>query len=164
MYNANEINIFLFIDSKTAIRLFLLSSLVPPRSRARTSKIYWKPSISEARDGLFLQVKIPGDIEIVKQEKINFMYKKGLTVQPYIITVGPNLSNVHTSYVIIDGKNYQTTTLLNALKFCFQTYFVLDVKYTPESQHLWFLLQWELFNITSNEDIKIPFINDILHS
>lgn len=86
---------FAFTDSKTAIRLFLLSSLVPPRGRARTGKIYWKPSISEAKDGLFLQVKIPGDIEKVKQEKIDFMYKRNLTVQPYIIIVGPNLSNIH---------------------------------------------------------------------
>lgn len=52
--------IFAIIDSK-AIGLFLLSSLVPPRDRARTGKIYWKPSISKARDGLFIQVKIPGE-------------------------------------------------------------------------------------------------------
>lgn len=155
-------SIFYIADSKTAIRLFLMSSLIPPRSRAKTGKIYWKPSISEARDGLFLQVKIPGDIEKAKKEKIDFMYKKGLTVQPYIIVVGPNLSNIHAFYVIIDSKNYQLATLLDALKFCFQTYFILDVKYTPESEHLWFLLQWELFNIISEKDKKIPFINDII--
>lgn len=135
---------------------------MPPRSRARMGKTYWKPSISEARDGLFLQVRIPSDIAKVKQEKINFMYKKGLTVQPYIIIVGPNLSNIHAFYVVIDDQNYQLATLLDALKFCFQTYFILDVKYTPESEHLWFLLQWELFNIICEKDIKIPFLNDIL--
>ncbi|XP_071641855.1 uncharacterized protein [Temnothorax longispinosus] len=149
-------------DSKNVIRSYLLSSLVPPRGRAKTGKIYWKPSVSEARDGLFLQVKIPGDIESAKQEKIDFMYKKGLTIQPYIIVVGPNLCNIHAFYVIIDSKTYETKTFLDALKFCFEAYFVLDLKYTPESQHLWFLLQWEVFNIISENDINIPFMNDIL--
>jgi len=135
---------------------------VPPRGRARTGKNYWKPSISEARDGLFLQVKIPGDIEKAKQEKIDFMFKRNLTVQPYIIIVGPNLSNIHAFYVIIDNINYQTATLLDALKFCFQVYFILDIKYSPESKYLWFLFQWELFNIECEKDIKIPFINDLL--
>jgi len=49
---------------------------VPPRGRARTGKNYWKPSISEARDGFFLQIKIPGDTEKAKQEKIDFMFKR----------------------------------------------------------------------------------------
>lgn len=56
----------------------------------------------------------------------------------------------------------KAATFLDALKFCFQTYFILDIKYSPESQHLWFLFQWELFNIVSEEDVKIPFLNDIL--
>lgn len=72
---------FSITDSKNVIRLHLLS-LVPPRDRAKTGKTYWKPSISEAReDYLFLQVKFPGDIESAIQEKIDFMYKEGLTVQ-----------------------------------------------------------------------------------
>lgn len=154
--------IFSITDSKTAIRLFLISCLVPPRGRARTGKTFWKPSISEARDGICLHVKIPGDIETAKQNKVNCMYKKGLTVQPYVLIVGSHLYNVHSFYVIIDNKNYQISTLLDALKFCFQVYFVLDIKYTPESQHLWYLMQWELFNITSNNDLKIPFLNDLL--
>lgn len=109
---------------------------MPPRGRARTGKIHWKPSISEARDGIFLQVKIPGDIEKVKQEKIDFMYKRNLTVQPYIIIVGLNLSNIHAFYVILDGINYKTTTLLDALKFCFETYFIFDKVFTREQTPL----------------------------
>lgn len=80
----------------------------------------------------FLHVKIPGDTEAAKQSKIDCMYKKDLIVQPYIIVVGSDL-NVHSFYVIIDNKHYETSMLLDALKFCFQTYFVLDMKYPPES-------------------------------
>lgn len=64
--------------------------------------------------------------------------------------------------VIIDNKIYETRIFLEFLKFCFQAYFVLDLQYTPESQHLWFLLQWELFNIISEKDINIPFVSDLL--
>lgn len=83
---------------------------MPPRGRARTGKSYWKPSISEARGGIFLHVTIPGDIENVKQTKIDFMYKRNLTVQPYII-VGPNLSNVYAFYIVIDGINYKSSNI-----------------------------------------------------
>lgn len=60
----------------------------------------------------FLHVKIPGDIETAKQNKINSMYKKGLTLQPYILIIESNLNNVHSFYVIIDNKNYKLSTLL----------------------------------------------------
>jgi len=105
------------------------------RGRARTGKVFWKLSISKARDDIFLHVKIPADIETAKQSKTDCIYKKGLTVQLYI-NVGSNLNNVHSFYMIIDNKNYQLNTLLDALIFCFQAYFALDIKYAPECQHL----------------------------
>ena len=51
----------------------MLFSLVPVKGRTRIGQKHWKPSRTESRDGFFLHVKVPGDIEKAKQEKIDLI-------------------------------------------------------------------------------------------
>ncbi|CAH0547426.1 unnamed protein product [Brassicogethes aeneus] len=148
-------------DSKNAIRLYLLASLVPPRGRTKLGRQHWKPSLPESRDGLFVHVNIAGDIERAKKNRTDFMYRKNLTVQPYVLIVGPSLSNVSCSYVIINEHMYKTPSVLSALDICFKAYKVLDAKYSYECQHLWLLIQWHIYNLKCKFDPKVPFIEDI---
>ncbi|XP_044760070.1 uncharacterized protein LOC123317551 [Coccinella septempunctata] len=147
-------------DSKHTISLYLIPSLVPPRGRTKVSgNKQWKPSITESRDGIFLHVKVPGDIERANKE---FMYQRGLTVQPYLIIVGQSLSNVTSAYVVINNNLYNTVSVLDAVDFCFKAYHMLDAKYSYESHHIWYLIQWSLYSLYTKSDIKIPFIQDCL--
>jgi hypothetical protein len=52
-------------------------------------------------------VKVPGDIEKAKQEKIDTNYTRGTTVQPYILLVGSTLNNISASYVVINENTYK---------------------------------------------------------
>lgn len=111
---------------------------------------------------MLLHVLSPGDIEQAKKKKVNSMYCKGLTVQPYLIIVGPNLNNISQTLVIIDQNTYQCNSVLEALDFCFKSYIVLDAKYPFQSQHLWYLIQWIIYKYKASTDPKILFINDLL--
>ncbi|KAB0803155.1 hypothetical protein PPYR_00125 [Photinus pyralis] len=151
-------------DSRRAIQLYLLASLVPPKGRTKVKKLHWKPSITEAREGVFVHVLTPGDIEQAKKQKINSMYSKGLTVQPYFIIIGPSLNNISQTLVIINQNTYQCNSILEALDFCFKSYIVLDAKYPFQSQHLWYLIQWIVYKYRAATDPKILFINDLVNS
>lgn len=153
---------YLFTDSKTAIQLYLLSVLVPPKPRTKLKKLHWKPSVIEARDGMILHVSCAGDIDGAKDNHVSSMYSKGLTVQPYIIIVGSTLSNISQALVVINNCTYPCISVLEALDFCFKAYIVLDAKYPFQSQHIWYLIQWQVYGYYAPTDPKIPFINDLM--
>lgn len=123
----------------------MLPLLIPPRGRTRAAGKQWKPSIKECWDGLFLHVKSPVDIENVEDEKIDFMYHRGVTVQPYIIIVAPSLSKV-TVYIVINNV-YKSISVLDASDFCSKSYHILDAKYSFETHHTWYLFQWLLVKL-----------------
>lgn len=151
-----------FSDSKNAIKLYLLFSLIPVKGRMRFGQKHWKPSKIESRDGFFLHVKLPGDIERAKQERIDFNYNRRTTVQPYIILVGPTLNNILSSYVVVNDNIYKTISVLDAVDFCFKVIHVLDAHYPFQCQHVWYLIQWLIYKIKTKSDLKIPYIQDLL--
>lgn len=156
-------NTFFVIDSRRAIQLYLLAPLIPPKTRTKIKKLHWKPSVTEAREGYLIHVCHPGDIEKAKKCKIDAMFAKGLTVQPYIIIVGQNLNNITQALVVINEHTYSCQSVLEALDFCFKAFIVLDAQYPFQSQHIWYLIQWLVYKISTQRDPKILFVNDILN-
>lgn len=141
-------------DSKVAIQLHLLPSLIPPRGRTRgPNKKTWKLSTSESRDSLFfIHIKTPGDIDKIKQERVDF------TLQPYLILVGPSLNNITSALVVVNGTEYKCQSVTEAVNFCFKLYQILDANYPQESRHLWYLIQWLVFKYFNKADPQIPLI------
>lgn len=141
----------------------MLPALVPPRGRTKLkNKTSWKPSISEARDSIVRHVKSAGDIETIKLAQVNFAYSKGLPLQPYLILVGSNLNNITGALVVINENEYKCDSVLLALDFCFKAYQILDAQYPIPSKHLWYLIQWKLYNYRNKKDIQIPYLNEFL--
>lgn len=103
----------------------------------------------------------PSDIEKAKEDKINLMFSRGLTVQPYIITVGPSLNNIIQVFLVVNEYIYQCPSVLDALNACFKVHIVLDAKYAFECQHIWYLIQWQIYKYFSSSDPHIAFINDL---
>lgn len=64
------------------------------------------------------------------------MFSKGLTVQPYLILVGPSLSNIISVFVSINNVDYKCLSVIDAVGFCFKAYQILDAKYPYESHYL----------------------------
>lgn len=79
---------------------------------------------------MFLHTKSPADIEKTKGDKINFMYDRGHTVQPYLIIVGLCLNNITAAYVVINNNVYKCVSVLEAFDFCFKSHHVFDAKYS----------------------------------
>lgn len=161
----------------------LLFTLVPSKSiKTKKGKTYWKPTNSEARDGVLVHVKagiymhkpfhssdvfkifqIPGDLESVVESKKNSLRKFGFTLQPFIIIVGPTITEFEKIYIRIDDYSYEVPSLLKAIDICFKSFIVFDIQYPVEAEHVWYLIQWGIYGIKLNNDKNIPYIFNILN-
>ncbi|KAJ3652978.1 hypothetical protein Zmor_018899 [Zophobas morio] len=95
-------------DSKNAIKLYLLFSLVPVKGRTRIGQKHWKPSRTESRDGFFLHVKVPGDIEKAKQEKIDSNYCRVQIVVKLALVQYTHLQRYTITIAMVKTRNQST--------------------------------------------------------
>ncbi|XP_066600970.1 uncharacterized protein [Prorops nasuta] len=149
-------------DSKIAVQLSLLAYMIPPKGRICTRKKHFKPSMAECEESIIVHVTIAGDVTRVREEKARAMQQLGLTVQPYIIVVGPSLKDIYTTFVCVDTILYTVPTVLKAIDICFKTFHTFDANYPSQSEHIWYLIQLELYKFTTRYDKKISYILEII--
>lgn len=110
----------------------------------------------------FLQ--IPGDLNRQINTHRKWLANRGLNLQPMLIFVGPNLSNINASYVQIDTVRYQLRTPLKALDTCFKAFQALDAAYPEECRAVWFFIQKYFYDLYLEEDEQIPRVTNIISS
>jgi len=90
------------------------------------------------------------------------MYQMNLTVQPYIIVVGPTLAEISSFFVSVDKVLYNVTSAFKAIDTCFKIFHVLNVEYPVASDHIWLLIQRELYKFSTKHDKKPSYILEII--
>ncbi|RLU27463.1 hypothetical protein DMN91_001267 [Ooceraea biroi] len=148
--------------TKAIAQLCLLSYMIPPKGRIRTSKGHWKSSMSESEESLVAHVKVAAHVASVRESRVNVMNLQKLTVQPYIIVVGPTLDNIKAYFVSIDSILYSVPTAFEAIDVCFKSFHVFAATYPPASEHIWYLIQRELYNFSTKFDRPIGYIIEIM--
>ncbi|XP_076279767.1 uncharacterized protein LOC143208808 [Lasioglossum baleicum] len=149
-------------DDKAIAQMILLPYMIPPRGRVRTKKEHWKPSMKEAEESFVVHVQTAADIANARSDRIEAMSLRKLTVQPYIIAVGPSLGSIEAFYVSVDEVLYKVPTAFDAIDVCFKTFHVFNISYPSESHHLWYLIQRQLYKLETKFDRPIGYIIDVL--
>lgn len=85
-----------------------------------------------------------------------------LSLQDFIIVVGPTLTAVTNVFVSIDSILYSVPSVLQALDICFKAFHTSSAKYPPESEHIWLIIQRFIYKIKTIWDKKIPVVEKIL--
>ncbi|KYN18722.1 hypothetical protein ALC57_08950, partial [Trachymyrmex cornetzi] len=93
-------------------------------------------------------------IQDLKEEVINKAKILDISVQPYIIVAGPEISKITHSYVCVDNILYNAVSTLEVFDICFKLYHVFHVKYPIFSEHLWLLFQ-------RKPEILFRYVDDI---
>ncbi|KYN00656.1 hypothetical protein ALC62_08565, partial [Cyphomyrmex costatus] len=143
-------------DSKVAVQISILPHLLPPKKMTRRKNKFWKPSIWNAKDSIIKHAVIPGDITRLREENIRKCKELKLTIQPYIIVVGPTLHEITTCYLCIDDTIYNISSTLEAVDICFKTFHVLQLQYPTASEHLWLVIQKCIYKFTTKWNTIIP--------
>lgn len=90
------------------------------------------------------------------------MYQMNLTIQPYIIVVGPTLAELSSFFVSVDKVLYNVTSAFKAIDTCFKIFHVWNVEYPAASDHIWLLIQRELYKFMTKYDKKTSYILEII--
>ncbi|XP_011699846.1 PREDICTED: uncharacterized protein LOC105457091 [Wasmannia auropunctata] len=148
--------------NKNDVILFhLLPSFCCKRTRGASVGV---PSVAEATNAFILHVRIPGDLNRQINAQRKWLANKGLSLQPMLIFVGQNLSDITASYVQIDTVRYQLRTPLKALDTCFKAFQALDAAYPEECQAVWLFIQKYFYSLYLEEDEQIPRVTNVLSS
>lgn len=146
-------------DGKIIIQLCLLSYMIAPKGRLRRGKEQdWKFSMLESELSIVQHSVTNDNIEDLRLNYKARIREKGLTVQPYIIVIGPELNQLEKLYVIIDEIKYEVTSAKEAIDICFKAFHVFNANYPAPGEHIWLLIQRSLFKFTTKLDKIIPYI------
>ena len=81
------------------------------------------------------------DLENERNKRIEWMAKYNVSLQPYVIIVGPRLESIQASYINVDKTLYKVDSPFKAVDICYKIFQVFNAKYPPESEQVWLLLQ-----------------------
>ncbi|XP_066590597.1 uncharacterized protein [Prorops nasuta] len=151
-------------DSQVLVTLLLLPHFLPPRGRCYIAKRHWKPTISECKDSIVNHVTILGDIDhLLKLKRREAMKQLGLTLQPYIIAVGRQLTEIESIFISFDAVLYKTQSMIEAIDTCFKIFNVFNIQYPNESSHIWEVIQVYLYGIKTVFDRHTPFVTEVIN-
>lgn len=79
-------------------------------------------------------------------------------MQPFIIVEGSSLTEVNKSYIIVDQIRYEFENVKQAFDVLFKIYHVMNAKYPPQAEHIWYIIQKCFYEISTKFDKTIPYI------
>ncbi|KAJ8671522.1 hypothetical protein QAD02_002781 [Eretmocerus hayati] len=149
-------------DARVAASLMALSHFLPPKfSKKYDKESGYKPSVQSAKETMVRMPTISGDLSSARTEVIQQAAKMREKVQPYIIIVG-ELKAINDIFVNVDDTLYQVSSVLEAIEICFKAFFVFNLEFPYDSEHLRLLFQRGIYDITTDHDVDYPFLSHIL--
>jgi hypothetical protein len=108
-------------------------------------KRIYRPGIVECRTSMIMHVKSAADVdeEIAKMRET--YDKMSLQVQPFVIAIGPTVSNVTEFLSIIGNLKFKHSRLQEAIDVCIKATFVFAMKYQKISTKVWRFFQQHFF-------------------
>ncbi|XP_051973388.1 uncharacterized protein LOC127636733 [Xyrauchen texanus] len=77
---------------------------------------------------------------------------------PHILTLG-NEQSAFQAFAIIAGQALEQETLLQAIDVCFKAFYVFDVKYPKQCEHVWEFIQTVIYDMPGGESKMVKFIH-----
>ena len=67
-------------------------------------------------------------------------------VYPHILILGNDDQHASQAFVIVAGQSLEQDALLQAINVCFKAFFILDITYPKQCEHVWEFLQSVIYN------------------
>jgi len=107
-------------------------------------------------------LQLIADITKVQEEKRKAATDLGITLQPFIIAVGPSNADISDIFILVDNILYKVPSTLKAIDLCFKIFQVFDVEYPIESAHIWLLFQRILYGYENSSDKMTPNVTETI--
>lgn len=106
--------------------------------------------------------QLAADIESSIASRRQKFENLGVNVQPYIIVQGLDLNNLEAFYVVFDNHFYKLGSTLKAFDLCFKAFHALNAQYPLQSEHIWYIIQFDIYKIITEYDKQIPNVSAII--
>ncbi|CAI6359550.1 unnamed protein product [Macrosiphum euphorbiae] len=115
--------------------LWLFPLIFPPLCIKHTvknnKKSSWRPSKVEQACSFIRFINNVNDVKNTQKSIVKKAYTFGLTVQPYILTVGSIFEEIYSeeriqSFLVINSTKYKFETPLKAVDTCFKSFFTFN--------------------------------------
>ena len=77
---------------------------------------------------------------------------------PYVLTLGNDDQHASQAFVIVAGQALEHDALLQAIDVGFKAFFVIDIKYPKQWQHVWEFLQSVIYEMPGGESKLVRFL------
>lgn len=125
----------------------LLTRILPRTHVKCAGKKPWKPSYSEAQEGVVIHVQQLSDLESTLSRLFKVCRDRGISSAPFIVVHGPDWKNPTSFTVWNNVVSYKVTSFLKALDVCIKIYKAYDIDFPPQSAVIWNLLSSYLFDL-----------------
>lgn len=106
--------------SNIAVLLSLPFLIGVSLARGKKSKIQWRPSKQEMRDGFITHVRSSAEVQETITGRREKLVGLGHTLQPFIIIVGPTLKEISNYLVVVDNIFYTLNSIAASVDCCFK--------------------------------------------
>lgn len=69
-------------------------------------------------------------------------------MQPYIVFIGSDEENDTDCFTVVNDIHYKLESPVKALDVCFKSFHTFNLKYPPEAEQIWYLIQNIFFDLT----------------
>lgn len=108
---------------------------------------------------LFFQSE--NNIQVSIDHKFDYIKKKNLNMQPFLIAVG-SIDEIEHFFVILGTAKYRFESIVMAIDFCLKLHFVLNLNYSPFCCQLWTFIQKYFFQIKTKYDVTYTSVTAAL--
>ncbi|KAL5242322.1 hypothetical protein ACI65C_009732 [Semiaphis heraclei] len=131
-------------------------------SRTKKSKIQWRASKQEMRDGFITHVRSNAEVQATITHRRDKLVGLGHTLQPFIIIVGPTLKEISNYLVVVDNIFYQLNSIVASVDCCFKIIITLNAEYSVECETVWYFIQKGFYNLQTPFDKNFTAVNTFL--
>jgi len=110
---------------------------------------------------IFIYLQEDGEFTSKQAERRERLRRLQKSDQPYMVVIG-TLSSIQNAYVCYDGEKIPVESLKHAVDICFKLFFVFDVQYPDESNHIWSFIQKRVYGINTKSDVYNRSVSSLL--
>lgn len=124
-------------------------------AKHKTTKKAWKYSIIDSQESFMVHIQTITIYEETLQSIIDKYYEYNLTLQPIIIIVGEDLSNITDYYTVYNKIIYKCTSMVHAVSTCLKIHYVFNLNFQAQCKSVWEFIEQFFFEIEKPK--KGPF-------
>ncbi|XP_055854562.1 uncharacterized protein LOC129918198 [Episyrphus balteatus] len=167
-----NLNNELSTDSKDCLIVLLLNAVIKPPllsskllnpNGSGDKRRKWKPSISDAQNATVMHCVDMADYQIKCEQVKLEASEKNKTLQPLIVVVGEELTNLESFYVLYDCIVYKTNSFIKSLDILIKLYYVMNMDFRLEAKYFYELIESYFLKIKISSNPNIISLTNYLN-